>query len=709
MKEECTAKELSAVMGCSVQAVSKRVKDVDFVMVSGKTRPVKAYRVCSLPDDFRKKIAATMAVSVGENKAEALCQSSSKISDLLSIDESALKVAHARASFIKTAGDYCRTAGYSFRRGCSRTKKGEIDFLNLYSEGRIPAHSELFDIIGTVSWSTLNRWFARYAIGGVAGLVDNYHNPKKGSTSLTPEQRDYVAALLVKNPHSSLVNIRRGLQGAEKNLEVPSVHVIKNYIDRWKAENKELWQVCLNPAGWKNKLMFACGDAAGGVERLYQLVEGDSSPTDLMLNTDGKLVRHSLIALIDIYSRQAQLIVAPTSSGNAIVAALRRWFLGKGVMEAVRIDNGKDWISKRVSSVLYDLEVDTNLCGKFKSEEKGTVERFFRTFSHGIMELCPHFIGHNVSQRQAINEQQTFAQRIMKTGGDPVELAATPEEFQEFCDKWTDIVYFNDRHSTLKCSPAEMVRNWRHPVRRITDERVLDNLLLPAAHRGGIRKIGKKGVQVDSGPLYPYYAAEEFYDHAGDSVYVFIDPLNMGRVVCYLAKDNGKREYLCEAVNLEWKGINRAEFASKLKKKQNEYIKAEKRKLNRLVKNAAIEEVHKNYMALREEQHSKIINIPNRVEEVVTQAVKEAAKVGAVSPPVAAGRKAKTNISYLASDSELYDQLRLALKSSARSLTDREASFLKGFYRTLSGKAALQLHGNIAEKYGVIKRNFANG
>ena len=698
MKDLYTVAELTSLLGISGKTVSVRVKGLDYEMRPGPAgRKVRHYKLSALPKDW-------IASIVDEGKS---CENDDgrlkRLEKLSEIDDRKLDIASRRAELLSLCSTFCRDAGYQIRNGYSRTKKGETDFLRLCRAGKIIVPDRISEKIKIPSWTTLNRWYKAYDSHGVAGLSVKYKAHNRKATKLTASQQEKLTALMIRNPHASLANYRRGLQGAENSLDIPSDRVLLRFVERWKKENKELWQLTLNPAGRKDKHMFAVGDASGGVDRLYQLVEGDSSPADLMLNVDGKLARYSLIALIDIYSRQAQLLVAPTSTGNAIVAALRRWITTKGVMEGLRIDNGHDWVSNRVSGVLRDLEIDTTLCGKFKSEEKPFVERFFKTFLHGVLELCPHFIGHNVSERQAIEERKTFAERVLKTGGEPVETAATPEEFQRFCDDWTDIVYYNDEHSTLGCSPAEMVRSWKHPVRRITDERMLDNLLLPAAHRNGLRRIRKQGVQVESGANYPYYAAEEFAEYAGRDVLVYTDPLDMGRIVCYLPDGEGGRKYLCEAVNLEWAGINRAEFASKLKKRQAKYVNEAKRALNRRVKAAAIDDVHNQYIELRKKQHAGVLELPKQVETVSTRAIEQAALVGkttnVVNSAPANNVPPRRKVIKLRSDSELYEEIRCSLRDTGREMTNRDVAFLRDFYMTLTGKAALKLHGDLIQKY----------
>ena len=83
--------------------------------------------------------------------------------------------------------------------------------------------------------------------------------------------------------------------------------------------------------------------------RLNQLWELHSTPADVICG-DGK--RYAIVAAIDIWSRQARVLVVPTSRATAIAALPHRCILEWGVPEAVRTDEGKDYTSRHVLGVL---------------------------------------------------------------------------------------------------------------------------------------------------------------------------------------------------------------------------------------------------------------------------------------------------------------------------------------------------------------------
>ncbi len=55
-------------------------------------------------------------------------------------------------------------------------------------------------------------------------------------------------------------------------------------------------------------------------------------------------------------------VVSKSSTAAAVKQVLRRSMLGWGVPEAVRTDNGKDYVSDEVDSLLCDLEIIHEIC-----------------------------------------------------------------------------------------------------------------------------------------------------------------------------------------------------------------------------------------------------------------------------------------------------------------------------------------------------------
>ena len=180
--------------------------------------------------------------------------------------------------------------------------------------------------------------------------------------------------------------------------------------------------------------------SCGSLNALWEI---DATTADVLLS-DGQ--RHTILGIIDVWSRRVLLHVTRTSPSSAVCTALRRAILAWGVPSAVRCDNGKEFISKHTRTALKDLGIAQETAPPFQPERKPFIERALGTFSHDLLELLPGFCSHDVSDRQAIRSRRSFSARFGR--GENAEGRLTPEAFQEFCDKWCAL-YVSRPHQGL--------------------------------------------------------------------------------------------------------------------------------------------------------------------------------------------------------------------------------------------------------------------
>ena len=307
------------------------------------------------------------------------------------------------------------------------------------------------------------------------------------------------------------------------------------------------------------------------VIRLNQRWEFDSTPSDVMF-TDG---RHSIIGVIDVYSRRVRLEVRKTSSSQGVAGVIRRAILDWGVPEDAKTDNGKDYVSDHVRTVLDSLGINQILCQPFASWEKPHTERFFRTFSHDLVELLPGFVGHNVGERKAIESRKSFAERLFNKdhAGEVISSSMSSTDFQVFCDNWLENIYHRRVHSGLRGkNPDQVAREWREPVSRIKDVRALDMLLSKPKEVS----VTKKGIRFNHG----LYIAPELAGIESNRVQVRIDEGDMG--LLYLFGLDGS--YLTTAEDPQLKGIDRRAVAAKARKIQNETMAEARKELRKLTR-----------------------------------------------------------------------------------------------------------------------------
>ena len=471
-------------------------------------------------------------------------------------------VAEARAAMLRTLG--------SLERSGLSVNEARAVFAEAWSSGEDNFGIEEYrEAVPTVSPPTLKRWQADFRRGGLAALAPKWGAARKGKTGIDaePEIKTLVEGMLFEHPDCSAKLVMRAMRARFADRDLPSYRSVQRWIEKWKEANAALYLMASSPDGFRSRARLVVGDASENVLRLNQRWEMDSTPNDVMLS-DGN--RHALIGVIDVWSRRVRLVVARTSSSAGVAACLRKALLDFGVPEVLKCDNGSDYKSRHMARVCTGLEIEQKFCQPFNPQEKPHIERFFRTFSHGLVSLCPGFVGHNVEQRSRIEDRKAFATRLMEKDASPLELRMSAQELQAFCDQWCEAIYEREEHSTLGRTPFEQAQSWSGPVRAISDERALDILLMPAPGDDGTRVVGKKGISLDRW----HYTDPVLLNHWRERVQVRLDEEDWGRVL--VLSEEGK--FICWALCPERMGVSRAEAAAHFRKEGRE-IEAGYRKI----------------------------------------------------------------------------------------------------------------------------------
>lgn len=434
--------------------------------------------------------------------------------------------------------------------------------------------------------TTFYRWAKQYDGNGVVGLLDGY-GKRQSTIESTPGMRDIVLAGMINKPHINGKQLKAWIEAGHPEFDLCAPRSYDRFITRFKKEEHQLWVFMTNPDRWKNQFMAAFGSQHENVLAVNDLWELDSTPADWMLK-DG---RHSVVAVLDMFSREHVWVVSKTSTANAVKRALRKGFTTFGKPKAVRTDNGADYISFAVKTVFKDLYIEQLLCLPFASEEKGSVERLMRTMSHGVLELLPGFIGHNVAERKEIDARASFSKRIM-TKGETIEVELTSQELQEKLDQWAQHIYAHDPHSGLNGkTPFAVARAGDRDRIWIDDERALDMLLAEIA---GTRIVTKKGVTVD----HHTYGAPVLFEHVGREAMLRYDEEDLGRLAVYI-----EGEFICWAECPELTGTSRREAAAASKAHQKKFLTSqakEYRQYKKLIKKDMAQTVLEHRISLTE-------------------------------------------------------------------------------------------------------------
>ncbi len=733
MQPHYSAKELAALqlpsLRVSYEQITRRArsKKWSFICQPIKGGYEKRYLTRTLPRELRTEIAARAAIA--DLAISATCEGATAGHEYAARlkSEQAIKAEEARITAEQGLAGYSRLPEGKKQIVDSRyeilkardafiaasglpLKKGSQIFCNHYVDGAINLPATIRTIIGaTLSWSSLNRWQQAHKKHGLAGLAPGYKSPNKGRSSVPLHIQRFILGLKADKPHIKDKTICEGIEARFAGETLPHKSFVRRFLRKWEADNASLLLYLENPDAWKNKHQFAFGSASEGIVRLNQMWEFDSTPADVML-TDG---RHSILGVIDIYPRRLKLLVSPTSKATAVAALTRRAIIDWGVPEIAKTDNGQDYVSNHMTRVFASLGVDQVLCTPFESQEKPHIERVFRTFSHSIVELLPGYIGHNVADRKAIEARRSFASRMMHKESDPIEIKMTAAELQTLCDRWTEAIYHQNVHSGLGCSPAEMVRKWKEPVRRISDLRALDILLSEAPTNNGIRTVSKKGIPVE----HTHFISPDLPE-PGTKVRVLLDATDFGTIYVF---DGESGEFICVATDSMRTGIKRVEIIAKAKNKQKKVMREGRKVLKKMGKEAHADTIYMEILEHREAQNANITPLPQPYEEYTSHALEEAAKAVVANDTMqqeqdemvelleeisqerqveaahVAKRKGKGIVPIFATMTERYQYIRDRQRSGGLSVV--EAAFLNEFYQTRQGSTFMDLEGDLRKKY----------
>ena len=500
-------------------------------------------------------------------------------------------------------------------------------FCTLWKAGQARAEERHHKALPMLGVRSLYRWDRALEKGGLNALADQRGQAQAGRGILDTdtEMRDVVLGMLAAHPHAGSTLIAQGLAVRFSSCphRLPDVRTIQRWTRQWKEENNVLWAHLRDPDAARGRYAPSVGRADEGVGSLNALWEVDATKSDVLLS-DGQ--RHTILGIIDVWSRRMLLHVARTSPSTAVCTALRRAILAWGVPGAVRCDNGKEFISNHTRTALTDLGIAQETAPPFQPERKPFIERALGTFSHDLLALLPGFCGHDVRDRQAIRSRRSFSARFGQ--GENAEGRLTPEAFQEFCDKWCALYASRPHQGLGGLTPACRASGWIGPVRMIEDERALDILLSEPA-QGGVRTVHKKGISV--GGLW--HVATDLGAYIGKRVRIRLDEGDAGKI--FVFSKNGT--FLCEAVCPECTGVSRRELAQATRKVQGEMLRKARKVIKAATRATAPHGIAREILAGVEPEASA--ETPRRSTPALTPALKEAVRaahsdeVPETSPP----------------------------------------------------------------------------
>ncbi|MFT0861669.1 DDE-type integrase/transposase/recombinase [Ancylobacter sp. G4_0304] len=584
---------------------------------TGTGRP-RFYDLADLPPDVRFACASAQLAAIDVPLPVAQAAEAEPEAERLS--SAAAEARDARLAIMVALDRFTREGGLSRARA-------DALFCKAFEVGSIEVAEWVRASVRTITPRTLFRWRAARKAGETHRLGVDKGAARRGRGALDiandGEVRAVILAHMAQNPFLSADHVRTVVKDRFGEVldiggdvvPLPTVRTFQMALKTWRQTYAAELMALTNPDAFKDRLRVS-GRSAHLVSRCNELWAIDASPADV-LTKDG---RYSIYVAIDVFSRRLMVHVTKTPRSAAVCLLMRRAIIAWGVPERVKTDNGSDFVAKATQRVMAGLGIEVELSAPFSPWQKGTIERAIGTVQRDLMRTLPGFIGHSVSDRKAIEGRRAFAQRL---GCDPDKafvVDLTPDELQDYCDRWAEDRYAHRPHSGLGGQTPFVVASADRTTIRRPDIRALDMLLAPIAGSNGIRVVGKEGVQID----YTKYVVAAV--PVGTEVLVRMDPADMGRAFLF---DPAGESYLGEAIAPELAGIDPAEAVRRAQAEQKSLLAERTKELRRIkVKPRDVAD------AIRREASghaATLLTFPKREEAYTTPALDAAAE--ATAPP----------------------------------------------------------------------------
>ena len=459
-----------------------------------------------------------------------------------------------------------------------------------------------------VTANKLYDWQRKFKKGGLDALVDERDNNKTlkleelGLAQLCVElilackgmgKVDITNIYKSLNYHAiknSLINFE-DFQG--KKDEVVSYEVVNRFVNNFLNKNKLVKNIILyGEDGAVGRGLPALGVSNYAVNTINEVVEIDGSPLDLICSASElcDLIgwqnvsavfkdkdefesyvkewqkRYTIIALIDTYSGVATFHISETENSLAIARAVAKYIVRYGKPKVIKGDNGKAFKSEYMREVLGALEIEYKAVRAYSGWLKPYVERNFRALQHSFSANLAGFIGHNVSQRQAIEFFRSKKERRLKRGYKTnLTMLKNLNEVQELMDMYAE-KFLNTRYLErlgTTCAAAYSAK--------VGDAMYMNAISISARlSKRELKHVHKKGVSIDN--VWYYNLAMFAYER------VFVNQ-NVNNInECFVWSEDNEFIGVASTLDLE-RGVS-AEEARTTQKLFNKRLKETKKQMD---------------------------------------------------------------------------------------------------------------------------------
>jgi putative transposase len=439
-------------------------------------------------------------------------------------------------------------------------KKGEVGaalkiFSKLYKTRKLGLQPWIYEQQATADPDQVRAWRRKLKRDGLDGLLDGRGKSGRPSNADT-ELRNIIIAEIGARPHLAVASTKDdeegGLQGIIRRRlgrDIP-VRTLQRYVAPLRSNRNPLVQAVSAPGKFKNSHKTAIGSYSHDVVRINQRWEMDATRGDVMCvvtDENGKKScrRFALTQVIDICTRRSCIVVSDQPCGAASRATIRKAIIRWGIPEEIKTDNGNEFVNYDTERMCRELNINLEFSTKFSPWEKPHVERMFGTILHCLFEKLPGYVGHSVADRIEIENKRSFQHRYGVDRRVLFEVELSPADLQARIDAWLERFYEQALHVELGTSPALSARVHAEEARLVSDERVLDALMMNAK----ICKVSKGLIRYKN----RYYGSDqtgaiEVTPRFNERVQLRVDPLDPSWAAVYSPDGD---EFLCVAKDVD--------------------------------------------------------------------------------------------------------------------------------------------------------------
>lgn len=419
-----------------------------------------------------------------------------------------------------------------------------------------------------LSVATLYRKRKALAEGDLDGLVDGRGKSRKGQRSMPePVWTFFRGALLQETKH---MDIREAMRQTEEHFQLtdPDMLPLPSYstFRRRVLEDIPPQVLCLGIYGEKalkdEFIPFVRRDYNPMSSNEWWVADNHTFDV-LTLGPDGNKHRLYLTAFIDARSGIfTGWHVTETPSAYAVLLALRRGILERGIPENILTDNGSDFCAwdvggrghrkknaeaeaNRPPTIMEHLGIGFHTALPRNAQAK-PVERKFLDVKGQFSRLWATYTGGNVT------EKPECLKKVLKKGHVP-----TDAEFIEAVDILIRGFFNMQPYSGPVAADRKYIREDVYAMRMgvLRKPATPEDLRLMMMRTTRPQTVGQRGVKIKVGGVYLEYFTQDFlWEWQKKKVYVRYDPDHLEK--CYVYDTDGNR-FICELpldqrLTMEW-------------------------------------------------------------------------------------------------------------------------------------------------------------